>query len=81
MSPLAEILAAAQTLREHPELVLTRPELAAPLVDWLERRAAYASAYTEPRHQEVAAAAQAVTFAREVNAAALTVVPAALEEL
>lgn len=70
MSPLAEILAAVRVLTERPELVLIRDGLAAPLIDWLERRAVYASAYTEARHQEVAAGAAAVTFAREVNTAA-----------
>ena len=87
LSPLAELLAAAQTLRVHPSLALTRPELAPPLVDWLERRATYASAYDRPDHQEVAATAPAVTFAREVNALAgqqadpIAVANAAQEEL
>ncbi len=73
LTPYDEVRAAIAVLLTRPELVLTRVELAAPLVSWLDRQARYASAYDAAYRQEVAVTSAALTFAREVNAAAADV--------
>jgi len=78
LTPYDEVRAAIAVLLARPELVLTRVELAAPLMSWLDRQARYASTYDVAYRQEAAVTSAAMTFAREVNAAAAEVAQEAL---